>query len=116
MSSPELIETCRYLRQHPTPAEDLLWQRLRNKQLNGLKFRRQHPVMGFILDFYCPQLRLGIELYGAVHKDENSREYDLARTRILAENGIRVLRFWNAEVLCHIDSVLLRIRTAVDKQ
>ncbi|HNR02564.1 MAG TPA: endonuclease domain-containing protein [Anaerolineaceae bacterium] len=114
MPSPETIETCRHLRQNPTPAEELLWQHLRTKQLDGLKFRRQHPESGFILDFYCPKLRLAIELDGAIHKDKESREYDLERTRVLAENRIRVIRFWNAEVLDHLESVLARIQSAVN--
>lgn len=114
MPSPETIEICRYLRQHPTPEEELLWMHLRNKQLGGLKFRRQHPVAGFILDFYCTQLQLGIEIDGGIHREKENREYDLERTRILGENGIRVIRFWNSDVLGKVETVLAKIQSFVD--
>ena len=114
MPSTKTLEFCRYLRQHSTPAEEILWQHLRNKQLIGLKFRRQHPVSGFILDFYCPKLRLAIEVDGAIHQDPETRKYDQKRTRLLARNGIYVIRFWNDEVLNHLDSVPSRIQAHVD--
>jgi len=115
MTSSETLEICRNLRQHPTPAEEILWQNLRNRQLNGYKFRRQHPVAGFILDFYCPQRRLAIEVDGEIHKDKETKEYDLERTRILAENGIRVLRFWNSKVENETEKVLVLIAKALDE-
>jgi len=114
MTSHETIKTCRYLRQYPTPAEELLWRHLRNKQLGGLKFRRQHPVAEFILDFYCPQLRLAIELDGGFHKEDETRKNDLERTRILNEKGIRVIRFWNSEVLGKMAFVLAKIQSFID--
>lgn len=83
--------------------------------MNGYKFRRQHPVAGFILDFYCPQRRLAIEVDGEIHKDKETKEYDLERTRILAENGIRVLRFWNSKVENETEKVLVLIAKALDE-
>lgn len=114
MPSPELIAACRELRKTQTKAEAILWSRLRNRQLNGYKFRRQHPVAGFILDFFCPEASLAIEVDGEIHKDKETKEYDLERSRILAENGIRVLRFWNFEVETETEKVLVLIAKAVD--
>jgi very-short-patch-repair endonuclease len=68
MASSEVIERCRELRKNPTQAESIIWDHLRRKQIKGLKIRRQHPFEGFILDFYCVEARLGVELDGNVHK------------------------------------------------
>jgi very-short-patch-repair endonuclease len=81
------------LRQRQTSAEEKLWALLRNKQLGGYKFRRQHPIGPFIVDFYCDEVSLVIELDGGIH--EGQRGYDEARGRWLAQNGYRVLRFGN---------------------
>jgi very-short-patch-repair endonuclease len=94
-----------------TPAEQLLWQALKGKQLNGLKFRRQHPLGSFIADFFCAEHKLIIELDGAVHKQQT--EYDDARTHKLEEFGYRVIRFRNQEVSANLDAVLERILEAV---
>lgn len=114
MKPSELIAACRELRKNQTKAEAILWSCLRNRQLNGYKFRRQHPVAGFILDFFCPEASLAIEVDGEIHKDKEIKEYDLERSRILAENGIRVLRFWNFEVETETEKVLVLIAKAVD--
>src|SRR5690349_4547952 len=87
------------LRRRMTDAEQKLWSLIRNKKLKGKKFRRQHPVGNYILDFYCHECKLAIELDGSSHTQAESREYDEARTAFLKENGIAVLRFWNGEVL-----------------
>jgi len=81
-----------------------------------MKFRRQHPFEGFILDFFCPEANLAIEVDGEIHKDKETKEYDLERTRILAENGIRVLHFWNSEVEIDVERVILRVTNAIDSQ
>ncbi len=101
----DLIDNARALRKRSTDAERLLWQRLRHRQL-GVRFRRQHPVAGFILDFYCAEAQLGIELDGGEHAREGTRDYDEHRERILAGRGIRLLRFWNPEVLLQLDAVM----------
>jgi very-short-patch-repair endonuclease len=88
-----------------------LWDALRHRQLAGLKFRCQHPVGQFILDFYCPAQKLVIEVDGIIH--EQRKEYDLARTAQLNEFGYQVLRFTNAEVLNNLPDVLDRIRQAI---
>lgn len=116
MTSPELIERARELRKNPTKAEALLWERLRNGQLGGLKFRRQHPVCGFILDFYCKKARLAIELDGGVHVNTEQKEYDRERTRELEETGVMILRFWNREVTQNIDDVLEKIKKSAEER
>lgn len=106
-TSPEVEQAARRLRQNLTPAETLLWQALRNKQLAGLKFRCQHPVGNFILDFYCPSLKLVIEVDGAIHHDRI--DYDTERSQKLSQHGYQVLRFSNAEIINHLPQVLSKI-------
>jgi len=109
-----LLENARYLRRNQTDAAEFLWQILRNRQFNNLKFRRQHPMPdGFIIDFYCAEAKLGIELDGAVYLDKAQKEYDKERTKILNNYGIKILRFWNSEVLNDIESVLNKINEAI---
>ena len=94
-----------------TPAERLLWSRLRGKQLAGFKFRRQHPLLGrFITDFCCPAVRLVVEVDGDVHDWQQER--DQARTEELERHGYRVIRFQNDQVLNEIEGVLAAIHTA----
>jgi very-short-patch-repair endonuclease len=97
------------LRSSQTDAERYLWSRLRSNQLLGLRFFRQYSLGRFILDFYCPTIKLAIELDGGQHAEENHIESDQVRTDFLKENGVRVLRFWNNDVLKDIDSVLQKI-------
>ena len=103
---PGLRQACRDLRQNATDAENLLWRLLRDRQLNGAKFRRQHPVGPFILDFYCDEFKLAIELDGGGHAEEKQKLYDEQRTMVLEGEGIRVLRFWNNDVLTKTEAVL----------
>lgn len=115
-TSQELKQIVRNIRKEPTFSEQKLWMHLRNKQLDGIKFRRQHPVGGFIVDFYCPSARLAIELDGGVHLDSEQSSYDLLRQKELAEQGVKVIRFWNSEVDREIDAVLQTILAEVQKQ
>ena len=94
------------LRSSPTRAEKHLWNCLRRKQVQGRKFRRQHSVGNYILDFYCPSHRLAIEVDGAHHSDPAVQRYDNERTRFLSSQGIHVLRFQNEEVLDRTDWVI----------
>jgi very-short-patch-repair endonuclease len=98
------------LRQEMTDAEQLLWERLRNRQLDGLKFRRQHPLGPFITDFYCAEKRLVVEIDGGVH--DLQEEQDKQRTRQFEEFGYRVIRFQNDEVETNIVMVLKKILEA----
>ena len=111
----KLYEFSRALRQVETEAEKKMWEFLRNKKLNGLKFRRQHPLSNYIADFYCHEKKLVIELDGAIHDTKENIEYDKARTQHLNEEGIIVVRFRNEEVMNSIEVVLKKIRVAANK-
>ncbi len=95
----KLFEYGRALRQLKTKAEEKLWERLRNRKANGLKFRRQHPLDKFVADFYCHEKRLVIELDGGMHESKMQKEKDRVRTEILDKLAITVVRFKNEEVL-----------------
>jgi very-short-patch-repair endonuclease len=86
------------LRKNQTSAEDLLWCNLRNRKLGGYKFRRQHPVLVYIADFYCPEKKVVVEVDGGIHKRKEQREYDKKRDEKMEGLGIFVLRFTNEEV------------------
>jgi len=108
---PGLEQAAWRLRQNLTPAEAKLWRVLRNRQFEELRFRCQHPVGRFILDFYCPSQKLAIEVDGDVHGKQ--AEYDAVRTEQLEAYGYRVLRFTNEAVMGDLDGVLEEIRQAV---
>jgi predicted helicase/very-short-patch-repair endonuclease len=110
---PELLERIRGLRRNATDAEHVLWQLLRNRQLMGYKFRRQHPLAGYILDFYCHEAGLAVELDGGQHAEPGQAAYDAQRTRVLEAEGVRVLRFWNNDVLRNTEAVLQAIWDAL---
>lgn len=94
------------LRKNQTEAEEILRHYLRNRQIAGFKFFRQYSVGMYILDFYCPQVRLAVELDGSQHVDKDNRDYDNVRDLYLNGLNIRVLRFWNDDVLKNINNVL----------
>lgn len=106
------IIKARYLRKEETKTEQILWKKLRNKNL-GLKWRRQHPFDMFILDFYAPEIKLAIELDGSVHKIKENKEYDEARTNYLKYKDIKVIRFWNSEIEKDLENVLYKIREKI---
>jgi very-short-patch-repair endonuclease len=109
----ELLAFARQLRQSQTDAETLLWFLLRERRFCGFKFRRQYPIGGYILDFYCHAGRLAIELDGGGHNTEDQCLYDAERTKILRGAGIRVRRFWNNDVLNSLDTVLAEIHACL---
>ena len=90
-----------------------MWQELRSRRLGGFKFRRQVPVGPFVLDFYCAEQRLAVELDGGGHAEPQQAAHDEERTALLARRGIRVLRFWNQEVLAERPAVLEMILGAL---
>jgi very-short-patch-repair endonuclease len=94
------------LRRHLTPAEAKLWTYLKNSQLDGRKFRRQHSIGKYILDFYCPSERLAIELDGEVHFNIAAIEYDAERSKYLMQLGIKIIRFENQMVFQQYDYVM----------
>jgi very-short-patch-repair endonuclease len=111
----KLYEYARGMRKEPTIAEMFLWKFLRNRKLDGLKFRRQHPLDKFIADFYCHEKKLVVEVDGGIHNDKEVRESDEGRTYELKELGIMVIRFTNDEVQHKIDWVLQTISTVASK-
>ena len=104
-----LTSRSRALRRNSTDAERKLWNVLRNRQLNGFKFRKQVEIDAYIVDFLCPALRLVIEVDGGQHTPER----DARRTAFLESQGFRVIRFWNNDVLENLDGVWTRIEEAL---
>ncbi len=102
----ELLEFVRNLRSEQTDAEKLLWSLLRDRRLADRKFRRQHPVDPYVLDFYCHEETLAIELDGGQHNTPEGKQFDEQRSAFLASKGIRVIRFWNHDVLQDTEVVL----------
>jgi very-short-patch-repair endonuclease len=106
----------RSFRKNPTDAETHLWSELQNRQLVGFKFRRQHPLGNRVMDFYCEEAKLAIELDGSGHFYDSKREDDLDREIELYEKGVRILRFSNGDVFENLDGVLNLIIYAIDPE
>ncbi len=109
-----LFQNARELREKMTLAECILWEELKMKKLDGFKFRRQHPIGIHILDFYCHHKKLGVELNGGYHDDENQKELDRIRTKILNRQNIKIIRFKNEAVINQLDSVLREVKTELN--
>lgn len=105
---PAIRQFARELRQPLTPAEATLWRQLRNRNL-GFKFRRQHEIEFFIIDFYCAEVKLCIEVDGDSHLEKEQQEYDAARTEYLESLGRTVIRFTNNDVRYNINAVVQEI-------
>ena len=105
----KIFQFARENRSKSTSAEHLLWINLRNRRLDGFKFRRQHPIQNYVADFYCFECKLVIEVDGGCHLDPKQAEYDYQRTKELQVYGIKVLRFPNDRVLRDVSSVLKEI-------
>jgi very-short-patch-repair endonuclease len=106
------IRLARRLRVNQTDAETVLWNRLRNRQIDGHKFARQVPIASYICNFVCRERRLVVEVDGGQHSESASDEI---RDRRLNEDGYRVLRFWNNDVLGNLEGVLITIQTELSK-
>lgn len=100
------------LRNNATPAEQKLWQKLKGKQIAGIKFRRQYSIDSFIVDFYAPSCKLVVEIDGGTHFSDEAIEYDIQRERYIKKFGIRIIRFTNVDVFENIDGVLQMIEQA----
>ncbi len=109
-SLPHLATFRTHLRKAATPAEAYLWTYLQNRKLEGKKFRRQHSIGNYIVDFYCAQKRLAIELDGNGHVDVSQQLYDEERDLFISYYNIKVLRFENKQVFDNLDFVLSEIR------
>ena len=107
----ERIQFARQLRKQPTPAEDVLWARLRGSRFHAAKFKRQVPFDRYVVDFYCHAAKLVVEIDGRQH--EWVAGYDEGRTEVLERMGLRVIRFQNEEVCGDLDAVLDRILDAL---
>ena len=112
---PRLRALARAMRGRQSDAETAVWRLVRNRNL-GFKFRRQHPLGRFVLDFYCPELRLAIEVDGRQHFEEEGQAQDAARTEVLRQQGIRVVRFTNHEVLQEFEAVAEAIWLACERE
>ena len=110
------IGSCRTLRKNQTDAEKKLWTMLRNRQLSGVKFRRQFSVGRYILDFYCPEYRFGIEADGGQHYESKGRERDELRTKELNRLGVEIMRFSDREILINIEGVYEAIQKTIEKR
>jgi len=106
----------RRMRKALTDAELKLWNCLRAHRLDGLGFRRQLPILGYIVDFACPEHKLIIEIDGSQHADDAAIHYDQQRTETLQQNGWTIIRFWNDDVLHQIDDVCLHILRSIPKE
>ena len=109
----DLKQVARRLRQDMTESEQLLWSRVRRKQIEGIQFYRQRPIMGFVVDFYAPGAKLVVEVDGSRHLAPEGALQDTQRDAVLRGLGLRVLRFDSAEVLRHVDAVTEAILRAV---
>jgi very-short-patch-repair endonuclease len=110
------FKNARRLRKPLTPAENTLWQMLRNRGLLGLKFRRQHPLGPFIADFYCHELCLVIEIDGPIHEQELIKQYDKERERYLSALGLIVIQFTNEDVMSNPEVISLEISKLVQSR
>ena len=110
----DIKEKARTLRKNQTDTERLLWQKLRNRQLAGKKFRRQYPIGPYIVDFVCLELRLVVELDGGQHMDQQA--YDERRSAYLNQQGFLVVRFWNNEVMGNMVGVLETLTLALSQR
>lgn len=103
----------RQLRRNATPAERKFWSYVKNRQVRGFIFRRQHGVGRYIVDFYCPQLRLVVEIDGPAHQIIEAQHYDKIREQFLEACYIQVIRFTNDQVMNHIDEVIKKLETYI---
>ena len=105
-ASGEMFAMARILRQNTTEPEKLLWEKIAGSQLSRFRFKRQHPIAHYIVDFYCHKARLVVELDGDYHNKADQKIYDMLRTEDLVDFGLTVLRFSNEQVKNRIDDVL----------
>ena len=108
-ATPEIFKMAKELRKMETESEKLLWSRLHKNQILGLQFRRQHPINRFIADFYCPKIKLIIEVDGSIHELPEYQAHDIGRSEILNDFGITVIRFTNEQIIEEIDSIINQI-------
>lgn len=113
-AKPGVVESAKLLRNSMTYHEKLLWEKLKGKQICGIRFRRQHPIDLFIADFFCHKARLVVEVDGAIHN--NKGQYDDGRSSEMEKYGIQVIRFTNNDVVNSIEKVIQQIGTIVNER
>jgi len=104
----------RTLRKEQTKAEKIIWESIRNRKFHNLKFRRQHVIEGFVLDFYCSELKLGIEVDGGIHKKR--KDYDELRQEVIESEGVLIIRITNKEIMGNKRAVLNKIEKLLGLQ
>ncbi len=113
-ATPVTLIKAKQLRERMTPAERILWEKLRNKQICGVRFRRQHPIEIFIVDFYCHAAKLVIEIDGGIHN--KTKIYDAMRTKEIEKYDIFVLKYTNVEITSNLNKVISDIATIVKQR
>ena len=108
-TSSQTVLTARRLRRQLTDSEQVLWSALRDSRMQGIKFRRQHPFGPYVLDFFCVNAQLAVELDGGIHDQPEQKDYDNERTAFLEANGLRIMRFRNEEIADNLDGVMRAI-------
>ena len=111
---PDSFAKAKFLRDNMTDAEKLLWEKLKDNKLKGFKFRRQHPIHIYIVDFYCHKLKLVIEIDGGYHDSKEQKLLDAERSEILKFQELEIIRFTNDEVLGNIEFVMRKIEEKID--
>ena len=115
-AKPQIFEKATLLRNNMTPAEKLLWDKLKDRNLFAYKFRRQHPVDIFIVDFYCHPVKLVIEVDGEYHLNKEHAEYDIGRNAEIESWGLKILRFTNSDVLKTLGRVMSDIQEEIENR
>ena len=114
-AKPELFRLARIYRNNPTKAEKILWEHLRKYRSEGFVFRRQHPVVFFIADFYCHKLKMVIEVDGDYHSNDQVRNYDDSRSGELERYGIKVIRIRNSEIINNLNQVMSNVHLKIEE-
>ncbi|WP_231507394.1 MULTISPECIES: endonuclease domain-containing protein [unclassified Flavobacterium] len=112
-ASPKIFSNAKKLRDNATEAEEKLWLAVKNYQIEGFKFRRQHPLSFYVADFYCHALKLVIEIDGGYHLTEEQQLLDEERTKHIEFQGLKVIRFTNEEVLAQLPEVIDKIKAFI---
>jgi len=114
-AKPSLFKLAKELRKTQTEAEKILWSKLNKNQISGLQFRRQHPIDKFITDFFCPKIKLAIEIDGSIHDIPEYHIHDLGRSDIIKDFGITIVRFTNEQIINEIDYTVNQIEKISEK-
>jgi len=113
-AKPDIFEKATILRDNMTDSEKLLWEKLNDRNLFKFRFRRQHPIDIFVVDFYCHPIRLIIEVDGGYHLNHEQKEYDIGRSGELKNWGLKIVRFTNKEIFTNIDLVVRKIQKVIE--